>query len=97
MGADWVPTRITDVTIAHYEGYTVADLEDQFLALDELASEYYGARLSTGQEVRLSDLLDETGRAFSGIDDDGTWLFSLMCSSCRNPAPWFLSILSPSD
>ena len=97
MGATWIPTRITDVEVSHYQGFTVADLEKQFLRLDDLASEHYGARLNTGQEVRLSELEDEAGQAFSGIDDDGIWLFSLMCSSCRNPAPWFLSILSPSD
>ena len=97
MGAAWVPTRITDVAIAHYVGYTVADLEEQFLLLEDLASEYYGARLNTGQEVRLSELVDETGSAFPGIDDDGVWLFSLICGSCHNPAPWFLSILSPRD
>ena len=95
MGATWVPTRITDVAIAHYPDYTIAELEEQFLLLEDLASEYYGARLNTGQEVRLSELVDERGNAFPGIDDDGLWLFSLICSSCRNPAPWFLSILSP--
>lgn len=97
MGADWVPTRITDVAITHYMGYTVADLEEQFLLLEDLASEYYGARLNTGQQVLLSDLVDGTGRAFPGIDEDGIWLVSLTCGSCRSPAPWFLSILSPSD
>jgi len=97
MGADWVPTRITDVAITHYAGCTVAELQEQFLLLEELASEYYGARLNTGQEVRLSDLVDETGDSFPGIDDDGVWLLSLICGSCRNPAPWFLSILSPHD
>ena len=95
MGASWVPTRITDVAIGHYVGYTLAELEEKFLLLGDLASEYYGARLNTGQEVRFSDLVDETGNGFPGIDDEGIWLLSLICSSCRNPAPWFLSILSP--
>jgi hypothetical protein len=97
MGAPWVPTRITDVAVAHYVGYTVADLERQFLQLQDLASEYYGVRLSAGQEVPLSRLLDQADNAFPGIDDSGIWLFSLTCGSCRNPAPWFLSILRPLD
>jgi hypothetical protein len=97
MGAAWVPTYITDVTIAHYVGHSVADLERDFLLLQELASEQYGARLSAGQETALAGLADRAGNPFPGIDQNGIWLFSLSCGSCRNPAPWFLSILRPRD
>ena len=97
MGADWVPTYITDVTVARYVGYSIADLERQFLLLQDLASEQYSARLNAGQEVALARLADAAGNPFSGIDENGIWLFSLTCGSCRNPAPWFLSILQPRD
>lgn len=95
MGAPWIPTYITDVAVAHYVGYSVADLERQFLLLQELASEQYGVRLKAGQDVSLSRLADNAGKPFPGIDENGIWLFSLSCGSCRNPAPWFVSILQP--
>jgi hypothetical protein len=95
MGAEWVPTCITDVTIARYVGYSIADLERQFLLLQDLAQEQYTARLKTGQEVALARLADGAGNPFPGIDENGIWLFSLTCGACRNPAPWFLSILQP--
>jgi hypothetical protein len=97
MGADWIPTYITDVTIARYGGYAIADLQRQFLVLRDLASEQYDVRLTAGQEVALSRLADAAGNRFSGIDGDGIWLLSLSCGSCRNPAPWFLSVLRPRD
>jgi hypothetical protein len=97
MGAAWVPTYITDIAVARYLSYSVADLEGHFLLLQELASEQYGVRLSAGQEVALSRLIDQAGNPFPGIDENGIWLFSLTCGSCRNPAPWFLSLLRPSD
>lgn len=97
MGDIWIPTFITDVTVAHYVGYQVADLERQFLLLRDLPQEQYGARLSAGQEVSLARLTDPAGMPFPGVDDTGIWLFSLNCASCRNPAPWFLSVLRPAD
>ena len=97
MGAEWVPTCITDVTIARYVGYSIADLERQFLLLQDLAQEQYSVRLNAGQEVALARLADQAGNPFPGIDENGIWLFSLTCGSCRNPAPWFLSLLRPGD
>jgi hypothetical protein len=85
------------VTIARYVGYSVADLERDFLQLQELASEQYGVTLSAGQETALAGLTDRAGNPCPGIDDHGIWLLSLGCGSCRNPAPWFLSILRPRD
>lgn len=97
MGDAWVPTYITDVTIGHFVGYTVADLARDFLRLSELASEQYGVRLNVGQETPLSSLTDLSGKPFPGIDANGLWLVTLGCGSCRNPAPWFLSILQPQN
>lgn len=97
MGAPWIPTYITDVAIARYVGYSVADLESHFLQLQTLASEQYSVQLNAGQEVALSRLLDQAGNPFPGIDDNGVWMFSLTCGSCRNPAPWFVSILRPAQ
>jgi len=93
MGQPWVPTRITDVQVGHYLTYTPSDLEDRFLDLELLADETYAIRLSAGQSVNLSRLTDANGEPFAGFDERGTWIFTLKCGSCANPAPWFLTIL----
>lgn len=95
MGDVWIPTHITDVTIARYVGFAVADLERQFLLLRDLATEQYTARLNAGQEIALARLTNGAGNSFPGIDEADLWLVSLSCGACRNPAPWFLSFLQP--
>ena len=35
------------------------------------------------------------GKAFTGISTSGTWIVALRCGSCRNPAPWYLTVLKP--
>lgn len=67
------------------------------MRLRDLASEQYAARLSAGQALALAGLTNGAGSPFPGVDDTGIWLLSLTCGSCRNPAPWFLSILRPGD
>jgi hypothetical protein len=39
--------------------------------------------------------MDGNGAGFPGIDDTGTWLVGLICGNCRNPAPWYMTILKP--
>jgi hypothetical protein len=96
MGREWIPTMITNVSVAHYLTKTPKDLEREFLNLELLADETWTIFLSAGQSVNLSRLNTEpdgSGQAFTGIDDAGTWVIALKCGSCSNPAPWFLSIL----
>ncbi len=98
MGRQWMPTRITDVQVAHYRDLTPSDLEREFLRLDLIADEMWDIYLLAGQSVNLSRLTtgpDGTGEPFPGIDEQGTWLVALKCESCANPAPLFLSILHP--
>jgi len=45
--------------------------------------------------VNLSTFTNESGQPFTGIDDTGTWVLALSCGDCRNPAPWYLTILEP--
>jgi hypothetical protein len=93
MGQEWVPTKITDVLVAHYRDKTPADLQASFLDLELIADETWRIFLSAGQSVKLSFLQNEAGEPFAGIDGEGTWIIALKCGSCANPAPWFLSVL----
>lgn len=93
MGAEWIPTKITDVMVAHYLAKTPEELQEEFLDLDLIADETWDIFLSAGQSVNLKFLKNEAGETFPGIDETGTWIVALKCGGCSNPAPWFLSIL----
>jgi len=94
LGNTFTPTSITSALVAHYT-QTPAELETQFLDIELIASALYKSDIDTGTTVDFSSLQDSNGTAFPGIDGTGTWIVALRCGSCRNPAPWYLSILTP--
>jgi hypothetical protein len=94
MGREFVPTFIEEVQVARYS-LTPAQLEEQFLDLDLIADEMWTAEVPSGTSIVLSDLTNEAGQAFGGIDDTHTWIVALICGRCMNPAPWYISILEP--
>ena len=54
------------------------------------------ADLTSSTMLDFTTLKDkDTGAAFPGVDDTGTWLVGLICGNCRNPAPWYMTILKP--
>ncbi len=93
MGREWIPTKITDVMVAHYADKRPSDLQAHFLDLELIADETWDIFLAAGQSVNMSFLKNADGETFPGIDENGTWIVALKCGSCNNPAPWFLSIL----
>ena len=83
---------------AHFdgrEGEAVRAKLRAFLELEELAAELYTMEHSGGLGSDLSELRDAQGRNFEGFSGEGTWLFSLRCETCANPAPLFLTVLLP--
>lgn len=90
------PSYITKVLIGHYDE-SVAELETKFLDIELIAKELYRGTIEEGTSMDFSALTLETdsSKHFSGIDDTGTWLVALQCGACRNPAPWYLSVLKP--
>lgn len=93
MGTPFKPTRINEVLVAHYP-QTPEQLAADFLNLEHLASEEYRGPVTAGTSVSFSQLTNETGQPFPGIDNTGTWLVALKCGTCANPAPWYLSRLT---
>lgn len=91
LGQEFIPTAITEAMLAHYPDLSTQDLEEDFLHLEELAETIWRAEIPAGTSVELSELLDD-GSSFSGIDENGTWIFALMCGACSNPAPWFITV-----
>jgi len=94
LGNTFSTTSITTAMVAHYT-QTPTQLETQFLDLELIATAIYNGTIDTGTSVDFSSLADASGATFTGIDDTGTWIVALQCGSCRNPAPWYLTILKP--
>jgi hypothetical protein len=92
LGQPFVATSITSALIGHYS-QDIAYLESHFLDLETLPTALYRGQIASGTVVDFSMLTTESGQAFTGIDDTGTWLIGLECGNCGIPAPWYLSVL----
>jgi len=94
LGNTFITTNITSALVAHYT-QTPAELETKFLDIELIAAALYKSSIATGTTLDFSSLQDSNGNVFPGIDGTGTWMVALRCGGCRNPAPWYLSILKP--
>jgi hypothetical protein len=94
LGAEFKDGYVTRAIVGHYT-QTPAELEKKFLDLDRIATATYSADIGAGSTLDFTTLKDENGASFPGVDDSGTWLVGLFCGNCRNPAPWYMSILKP--
>jgi hypothetical protein len=95
LGREWVSRSITKISVGHYT-QSLTDLQNQFLDLETLPTDLYSAYVPSDDPISLSGL-KAGDKAFTGIDDTGTWILALFCDPryCGNPAPWFLTILKP--
>jgi len=87
--------QITSAAVAHFAGKSLADLQSQFLQLEEIADGWWSGPVLAGNTIGLGSLADKNGAAFPGIDGDGVWMAALFCTNCNNPAPWSITILEP--
>ncbi len=95
LGTDFDPTQITRALVAHYAESSGA-LEKDFLNIELIATDLYETKIEIGTTVDFSTMTSKSdGKAVPGIDGTGTWLVALQCGVCRNPSPWYLSILKP--
>jgi hypothetical protein len=93
-GATFDVSAITRAVVGHYTE-TPEELEKKFLDLDLIATDYYSADISEAGTLDFTALKDKNGASFPGVDNNGTWLVGLICGNCRNPAPWYMTILKP--
>jgi hypothetical protein len=93
LGTVFDPTQITRALVSHYaEGS--GQLEKDFLNIELIATDLYETKVEIGTSIDFSTMTKKSdGKSFPGIDDTGTWLVALQCGVCRNPSPWYLSIL----
>jgi len=94
LGNTFLPTQITEVRVAHYT-QSQADLEAHFLDLELIDEDTWRDSEVAGTSSDLSKLTNDAGQAFPGVSASGTWVLGLVCGACRNPAPWYLTILKP--
>jgi hypothetical protein len=94
LGAPFQQGYVTSAIVGHYTE-TPQQLEGKFLDLDRIATKYYRADIPSGSVLDFTTLRDSNGASFPGVDDTGTWLVGLICGNCRNPAPWYMTILKP--
>jgi hypothetical protein len=96
MGEEFVYNRISKVVIAHYP-MDSCQFQDDFINLESSANRWYEKMLTqVSTTTSLSGLVEKnTATPFTGIDNTGTWVLALICDSCANPAPWFLTVLYP--
>jgi hypothetical protein len=94
LGGNFILTNITSAIVGHYS-QTPAQLESQFLDLQTIATDLYTAEIGSGTLLDFTMLKDSAGNGFPGVDASGTWLVALTCGNCRNPAPWYLTVLEP--
>lgn len=98
QGNDVVFEAIDGIQLGFFAGKTIAELEEQILDLELIATASWTIALEGGRKADLAKARGRNGGgAFSGFDRDeeGVWLLGLMCSSCQNPAPIVLAILEP--
>jgi len=95
LGFDWHPGSVTSAVIGRYT-QSLDELESSsFLNLDRVATELYQGKVTTTTSVDLATLKSAAGTSFAGVDATGTWLLGLLCDSCHNPVPWYLTVLKP--
>jgi hypothetical protein len=94
LGAEFITTNITSAIVGHYT-QTPAELESKFLDLETSATDLYRADIVSGTVLDFTTLKTSSGKSFTGVDTNGTWLVGLTCGNCRNPAPWYMTILVP--
>jgi hypothetical protein len=94
MGMPFQPGKVSHIMVGRFEE-DLPELEAGFLELEDRAAELYTMEHPGGLGSDLSELRDAEGRNFEGFSGEGTWLFSLRCETCANPAPLFLTVLLP--
>ena len=94
IGQPFTPKNAARVMLTFYRGRTLSTLQDDFLGLEIIADEKYVTDPVDMTPLSLEELKNENGEVFSGIgEEQGTWLLSLWCTSCNNPAPKYMTML----
>jgi hypothetical protein len=92
--------KVDRLVVGFYEGFTLAQLEEQVFDLESLPKDLYEIPINGERTADLSDAVHTvSGEKFAGFsqETDGIWIFGLLCGQCQTPAPIVLSTLNPVD
>lgn len=95
FGGDFVNNQITEVLVGQYPASL--DLNAEFLDIELNATELWRGEVSAGSNFNLQNLTTEGGAAFTGVPAGTTdqWLLGLICTTCVNPTPWYITRIQP--
>lgn len=92
LGREWLTRSVDSVMVAQFS-QSLGELQTRFLDLEQIAQKMYRGEVAAGDSIAFTDLKDDNGQPFAGIDSSGTWILALKCGRCANPAPWYLTEL----
>jgi hypothetical protein len=84
--------RVDTLALARYD-LDLEQLPTVLFDLDRAAAARWTAPVAGRTSLSLA-ALEGTG-AFTGVSAEGTWLLTLICSTCTNPAPKAAFVLTP--
>jgi hypothetical protein len=97
LGNEAFHSSIDRALLGFYADRTLSELEAGIFDLEISATELYAIELAGERTVDMALAREATtGAEFSGFEreSEGVWLFGLLCSTCRNPAPVSLSVVT---
>ncbi|HTQ08321.1 MAG TPA: hypothetical protein VMI54_30915 [Polyangiaceae bacterium] len=96
---------VSSVLIGFYKDMQPAELQKNFLNLDQMTGTYPGAPsmswqvdVPSGQSTSIVGAKGRNGEpAFQNFEttDTGTWLMGMFCNTCQNPAPVIVTLVDP--
>ena len=90
-GGTFVPNQITEILIGRLS-MSVPEIEADFLNLEFIAEDIWRSNVTAGTSFKLGDLVhEEDGSAFPGVSAGETWVLGLLCTTCTNPTPWYIT------
>lgn len=95
VGNPFSPASVDQLMLAHYDELTASDLEESFFDLQLLADDLWTAPLLGDVKADLKDAVTASGDTFNGFESSGIYLLALNETSSPNPAPKFLTVLTP--
>ena len=93
---DFSVTTLDKVEVGFFQGKQPADIQADFLNIEQDATSLYTYSVPAGQ--KYVDLMSTptSGGTFPGFSDtSGTYAVAVLCSGCTVPAPVVFSILQP--
>jgi hypothetical protein len=95
LGSPFTPSAVDELMLAHYNDLTAAELEASFFDLELLADEIWTLQLIGDDNANLKDAVNADGEEFDAFESSGLYLLALNLTTSPNPAPKFLTVLTP--